>query len=229
MTNQVPPKYVVEFGVDQAPHPDGRLDAPAFRRNSAPILAVVTRVLGMSQGHALEVGSGTGQHVVAFARALPRLTWWPSDPSAKHRESIEAWRRDAGLTNLMAPVALDASSADWSLGQPGFPPNHPLAAIVCINVLHIAPWSVAEGLLAGATRHLQSDGQLVLYGPYRVGGAHTAPSNAAFDAALRAQNPQWGVRDKGEIAALAAANRLRIAETVEMPANNLVLVLARSS
>jgi SAM-dependent methyltransferase len=224
----VPPKFVVEFGVDRPAPADGRLDAPAFRRNSAPILAVVTRVLGMQQGHALEVGSGTGQHVVAFARALPRLTWWPSDPSAKHRSSIETWRRDAGLANLMVPVALDASSADWPLGQPGFPPNHPLAAIVCINVLHIAPWPVAEGLLAGAARHLQSDGRLILYGPYRVGGVHTAPSNAAFDAALRAEDPRWGVRDTDEIAALAAANRLRIAETVEMPANNLVLVLARN-
>ena len=224
----MPPKFVVEFGVDRPAPADGRLDAPAFRRNSAPILAVVTRVLGMQQGHALEVGSGTGQHVVAFARALPRLTWWPSDPSAKHRSSIEAWRRDAGLANLMAPVALDASSADWPMGQPGFPPNHPLAAIVCINVLHIAPWPVAEGLLAGAARHLQSDGRLILYGPYRVGGVHTAPSNAAFDAALRAEDPRWGVRDTDEIAALAAANRLRIAETVEMPANNLALVLARN-
>jgi SAM-dependent methyltransferase len=225
----VPPKFVVEFGVDQPARADGRLDAPAFRRNSAPILAVVTRVLGMQQGHALEVGSGTGQHVVAFARALPQLTWWPSDPSAKHRSSIEAWRRDAGLANLMAPVALDASSPDWPIGQPGFPPNQPLAAIVCINVLHIAPWSVAEGLLAGAARHLQSAGRLILYGPYRAGGVHTAPSNAAFDAALRVQDPQWGVRDTDEIAALATANRLRIAETVEMPANNLVLVLARSA
>jgi len=224
----VPPKFVVEFGVDRPAPADGRLDAPAFRPNSAPILAVVTRALGMQQGHALEVGSGTGQHVVAFARALPRLTWWPSDPSAKHRSSIEAWRRDAGLANLMAPVALDASSADWPMGQPGFPPNHPLAAIVCINVLHIAPWPVAEGLLAGAARHLQSDGRLILYGPYRVGGVHTAPSNAAFDAALRAEDPRWGVRDTDEIAALAAANRLRIAETVEMPANNLALVLARN-
>jgi SAM-dependent methyltransferase len=221
-------KFVIEFGADQPPPADGRLDAAAFHRNSAPILAAVSRALADQSGHAVEIGSGTGQHVVAFAEALPRLTWWPSDPNPKHRLSIEAWRRDSGLANLMAPVELDASREVWPLGQPGFPPDRGLAGIVCINVLHIAPWAVAEGVLAAAAQYLQSDGRLILYGPYRVGGVHTAPSNAAFDASLRAKNPQWGVRDTDDIAALAAENGLRLVETVAMPANNLVLVLART-
>jgi len=219
-------KFVVEFGADVPAQADGRLDAPAFHRNNAPILAVVTRVLGAREGHALEVGSGTGQHVTGYARALPGLIWWPSDPNPKHRRSIEAWRQHSGLANLMAPVELDASQDTWPMGEPGFPPDRGLAGIVCINVLHISPWVVAEGLLAAAGHHLEAGGHLILYGPYQVSGVHTAPSNAAFDASLRAQDSRWGVRDMDDIAALAAANGLRIAETIEMPANNLILVLA---
>jgi hypothetical protein len=126
----------------------------------------------------------------------------------------------------MAPSELDTSCADWPLGRPGYPPECGLAAIVCINVLHIAPWTVAEGLVNAAARHLQRDGLLILYGCFSVGGAHTAPSNAAFDAALRGHDPQWGVRDVDDIAALAQANGLKFAETVEMPANNLTLILS---
>ena len=221
------PKFVVEYGKDTPPPlDDGRLDAPTFHRNCAPILAVLARVLGAHAGHAVEVGSGTGQHVMAFARALPGLTWWPTDPKPAHRRSIEAWRRADGVANVMAPVDLDASRPDWPLGKPGFAPDHGISAVVCINVLHIAPWAVAEGLVAAAARYLRPDGHLILYGPYAVGGAHTAPSNAAFDASLRAQDPQWGVRDTDAIAALATAHGLKIAETVEMPANNLTLVLS---
>jgi SAM-dependent methyltransferase len=222
----MPPKFVVEYGKDSPPPlDDGRLDAAAYHRNGAPILAVVTRVLGAAAGDALEIGSGTGQHIMGFARAMPRLTWWPSDPNPVHRRSIEAWRRHEGLGNVMAPVALDASRPDWPLGAAGFPPDRGLSAIVSLNVIHIAPWTVAEGLVAAAARYLRPDGRLILYGPYAVGGAHTAPSNAAFDASLRAQNPQWGVRDTDDIAQLAAAHGLAIAETVAMPANNLALVL----
>ncbi|MPZ55460.1 MAG: DUF938 domain-containing protein [Rhizobiales bacterium] len=221
------PTFVVEFGKDTPPAgDDGRLDAPAFHRNCAPILGVMTRLLGGHEGHAVEVGSGTGQHIIAFGSALPRLTWWPSDPSPAHCRSIEAWRRYSGLGNVMAPVVLDAAQRDWPLGRPGFPPDHGTSGIVCINVVHIAPWAVAAGLLAAAARTLRPDGRLILYGPYTIGGAHTAPSNAAFDASLRAQNPAWGVRDADDIAALAAANGLTLAEMVPMPANNLILVLS---
>jgi SAM-dependent methyltransferase len=223
-------KFVEEYGRDTPPAvDDGRLDAPAFHRNSGPILDVLIRFFSGQTGHVLEIGSGTGQHIVTFARALPALTWWPSDPKPVHRRSIEAWRRHGGLVNVKPPVELDAASRDWPLGQPGYPPARDLAGIVCINVLHIAPWDVAEGLMAAAGRHLRPQGCLVLYGPYAVGGAHTAPSNAAFDASLRAQDPQWGVRDVDDIAALAAAHGLRLTETVQMPANNLSLVVSRIS
>ena len=220
-------KFVEEYGRNTAPAlEDGRLDAPAFHRNSAPILDVLIRSLSGRTGHVLEIGSGTGQHVVTFAHALPGLTWWPSDPRPVHRRSIEAWRRESGLVNVMPPVELDAALRDWPLGQPSYPPARDLTGIVCINVLHIAPWAVAEGLMAAAARHLRPDGCLVLYGPYSVGGSHTAQSNAAFDASLRARDPQWGVRDVDDIAALAAANGLTLAETAAMPANNLTLVIS---
>ena len=223
----MPRESPVEFGKTPQPSDDGRLDAPAFHRNCAPILAVLTRVLGGYGGHAMELGSGTGQHILAFARALPGLTWWPTDPRPVHRRSIDAWRRQGGLANLMAPMDLDGSSQQWPLGTPGYPPGTGLAGIVCINVLHIAPWAVAEGLFAGAARHLGADGRLILYGPYAIGGTHTAPSNAAFDASLRAQDPQWGVRDLDDVTALAATHRLALAETIPMPANNLTLVLSQ--
>jgi SAM-dependent methyltransferase len=224
----MPPKFVVEYGKETPPAPDdGRLDAPAFHRNGAPIRAVLERVLAGRSGHILEVGSGTGQHVLAFARALPRLTWWPSDPAPAHRRSIDAWRRASGLANVMAPVDLDAAQPAWPLGTSGFPPDTELAAILCINVLHIAPWAVAEGLFAAAARHLARDGHLILYGPYAMHGAHTAESNAAFDASLRTQDARWGVRDIDDIAALALANGLAVAETVPMPANNFTLVVSR--
>jgi hypothetical protein len=221
-------EFVEEYGRNAPAPEDGRLDAPTFHRNSAPILDVLIRSFSGWTGHVLEIGSGTGQHVVTFARALPGLTWWPSDLRPAHRRSIEAWRRHSGLVNVMPPVELDAASHHWPLGQPGYPPARDLAAIVCINVLHIAPWAVAEGLMAAAGRHLRVDGYLVLYGPYSVGGSHTAESNAAFDASLRAQDPQWGVRDTNDVAMLAAANGLKLAEAVQMPANNLSLVVSRS-
>jgi SAM-dependent methyltransferase len=224
------PKFVVEYGKDTPPaQDDGRLDAQAFHRNNEPILAVLTRVLSGRRGHALEVGSGTGQHVAAFAQALPTLTWWPTDPKPAHRRSIEAWRRASGLANVMEPTDLDAAQPAWPLGEPGHPPDEGLAAIVCINVLHIAPWSVAEGLLAAAARHLAADGRLILYGPYSVHGAHTAPSNAAFDESLRARDAAWGVRDTDDVAKLAAANGLAVIETVPMPSNNFMLVLSGQS
>jgi SAM-dependent methyltransferase len=226
-------KFVEEYGRDTPPPlEDGRLDAAAFHRNSGPILNVLRRVLGGQGGqggHVLEIGSGTGQHIVAFSRALPALTWWPSDPKPVHRRSIEAWARHSGLGNVRPPVEIDAAARGWPLGQPGYPPTGDLAGIVCINVIHIAPWAVAEGVMAAAGRHLRRGGCLVLYGPYAMHGAHTADSNAAFDASLRAQDPQWGVRDTDDIAALAAANGLGVVETVAMPANNLTLVLSRDA
>lgn len=210
---------------DQLPEVDARLDAPAFHRNNGPIRGVLKRFLKQRSGNVLEIGSGTGQHVAAFAQALPNLTWWPTDPSDQHRLSIDAWRRHRGMENVRPAMPLDASHADWLSSAAGLSPTDELAAIVCINVLHISPWRVSEGVIAGASRYLGAQGYLFIYGPFARNGRHTALSNAQFDASLRAQNPAWGVRDTAKIEALAAGWGMRVVDSVEMPANNLTLVL----
>ncbi len=220
------PESVVEFDQDtEPPLANGRLDAPAFHRNHKAIGAVLERLLGACAGDVIEVGSGTGQHIVAFARALPRLTWWPSDLAPEHLRSIDAWRRHGSLDNVKPPVMLDAAAADWHLGESGRPPRSELAAILCINVLHIAPWAVAEGLVRAASRYLRTSGYVIVYGPCSRDGRHTASSNAAFDAALRAHDPNWGVRDTADLEALAVSQGLRLIQTIDMPANNLTLTL----
>jgi SAM-dependent methyltransferase len=220
---------VTEFGRDGRPvEPDGRLDAPAFHRNHAPIWAVLQTFLAGKSGDVLEAGSGTGQHVVHFAQNSPDITWWPSDFSDVHLRSTAAWRAQAGLPNLRPPQKIDLANPAWSpVGADGSAPKK-LLALFCANVIHIAPWRVAEGLVAGAARHLRDDGRLYLYGPFKREGRHTAISNAVFDTSLRAQNAEWGVRDIGDVAALAEGVGLELAETFEMPANNLILMFERS-
>jgi SAM-dependent methyltransferase len=215
------PEFVVEFG-EGTPPADGRLRGPAFDRNHAPIWSVIGAFLENRTGDVLEVGSGTGQHVVAYAARSPAVAWWPSDIHPRHLSSIAAWRAHAGLANVQAPLRIDLLAADWDAA---LPMRDRLTAIVCINVLHISPWRVSENLLAGAGRRLAPDGRLFVYGPFRRDGVHTAPSNAAFDASLRAQDPAWGVRDMGEVAEAAARCGLRIADAVAMPANNFTLVV----
>jgi SAM-dependent methyltransferase len=219
------PDFVVEFGKGDQPPADGRLRGPAFERNHAPIWSVIAPFLNDRAGDVLEVGSGTGEHVVAYAAQSPTITWWPSDIHPRHLASIAAWHAHAGPANLQAPLRIDLLAADWDAA---LPMRDRLAAIVCINVLHISPWRVTENLLAGAGRRLRPDGRLFVYGPFRRSGAHTAPSNAAFDASLRAQDPEWGVRDTGDIAAVADRCGLGIAEMAPMPANNFTLVIGRS-
>jgi SAM-dependent methyltransferase len=222
-------EYVVEFGKDGRPvEPDGRLDAAAFHRNHAPIWAVLEKFLSRQSGDVLEAGSGTGQHVVHFARHTPDITWWPSDFNEAHLKSIEAWRAHAGLANIRPPLRIDLSDPAWcaAMTDGSGPPQ--LAAAFCANVIHIAPWRVAEGLLAGAGRYLQSGGHLFLYGPFKRDGKHTAVSNAVFDTSLRDNNPEWGVRDIADVEELAAQNGLALQEALEMPANNMILVLARA-
>jgi len=218
-------QFVTDFATLAAPAADGRLDAPAFHRNCDPIWSVLEAFLRDKSGDVLEVGSGTGQHIVEFARRAPNIVWWPSDHTETHLTSIAAWRRQADLANLRPPTRIDLTDPEWDL-PPELARSHALG-IFCANVLHIAPWRVAEGLFAGAARHLRSDGRMFVYGPFMRDGKHTAPSNAAFDASLRSANAEWGVRDTQDIAALAARNRLRLAEMVEMPANNLILIFAR--
>jgi len=208
---------------------DGRLDAPAFHRNHAPIWAVLERFLKGKSGAVSEAGSGTGQHVVHFARQTPGITWWPSDYSAANLESILGWRAQAGLDNIREPLVIDLANPAWcsEMTDGSGPPK--LLAVFCANVIHIAPWRVAEGLFAGASRYLRDDGRLYLYGPFKRGGHHTAISNAVFDTRLREENAEWGVRDVGDVEALAARNGFALRETIEMPRNNLILVFARAS
>ncbi|MEM7221759.1 MAG: DUF938 domain-containing protein [Pseudomonadota bacterium] len=196
--------------------PDARLFAPATQRNREPILAVLDRILPRS-GLVLEVASGTGEHAAWFAHSLRPLIWQPSDPDPDLRHSITA--HGTGIANLQAPLDLDVTCHPWPLEQAD--------AVVCINMIHITPWATAEGLVAGSRALLPAGAPLYLYGPFRRDGRHTAPSNAAFDRSLRAENPDWGVRDLEEVAALGEAHGLELGEVVEMPANNLSVILTR--
>ncbi|VWB11357.1 SAM-dependent methyltransferase [Burkholderia pseudomultivorans] len=205
-------------GATSPPDPSARLSAPAAERNRGPILDVLRRVLPTS-GRVLEIASGTGQHVVYFAHALPALRWQPSDPDAQARRSVAAWIAHAGVANVDAPLAFDVRDATW--------PAAPFDAIVCINMIHISPWACTEALFAGAARVLRPGGVLFLYGPYRREGRHTAPSNEAFDAQLRSRDPSWGVRDLETVVALGLDRGLDCIEVVEMPANNLGVAFRR--
>jgi len=206
--------------------PDGRLDAPAFHRNHEAIWAVLAGFLAGKAGQVLEIGSGTGQHAIAFAYRVPDIVWWPSDIDEGHLRSIAAWRAHTGLANVRPPLRIDVADPEWAAACGIGSPNE-LLAIFSANVLHISPWRVAQGLLAGAARLLPADGRLFIYGPFRRDGRHTAESNAAFDASLRRQNPEWGVRDMNDVAETAERVGLRLVEAVDMPANNFTLVFAR--
>jgi SAM-dependent methyltransferase len=221
-------EYVVEFGKDGRPaEPDGRLDAPAFHRNHQPIWAVLRRFLAGQSGDVLEAGSGTGQHVIHFARQTPDITWWPSDFNEQHLKSINAWRAHAQLANVRPSLRIDLSDPAWwqEMQEKGGPKD--LLALFCANVIHVAPWRVAEGLLAGAGSALRADGRLFLYGPFKRDGKHSALRNAVFDTSLRESNPEWGVRDILDLARLASSVGLALQEAVDMPANNLILVFGR--
>ena len=223
------PEFVVEFGnTGRPPEPDGRLDAPAFHRNHKPIWSVLEKFLHDKTGDVLEIGSGTGQHIISFAAELPGIVWWPSDCNDKHLQSIAAWRSFAQLANVRAPIRIDLIAPNWMQTDPAGAPDS-FVAMLCINVLHIAPWRVSENLLGCAARYLRPDGRLFVYGPFMRNGTHTAPSNAAFDASLRSSDPSWGVRDTRDLSELAEHVGLRLDEIVAMPANNFVLTFRRKS
>jgi cyclopropane fatty-acyl-phospholipid synthase-like methyltransferase len=199
--------------------PEGARSSPATARNREPIRQVLVRRLAPG-ARILEIASGAGEHAAYFARAMPQVQWRPSDRETEALASIAAWRAEAGLPNLAAPVALDAAvPASW--------PKEPVDAVVCINMIHIAPWAATEGLMAGAGRLLPPAGQLILYGPFLEDEIRTAPSNLAFDESLKARDPTWGLRNLATVAALASAQDLRLAERIEMPANNLVVVFEK--
>ncbi len=192
--------------------------SPAVARNRDPILAVLRRFLP-GQGTVLEIASGTGEHAAYFAPHFPHLVWQPSDTDPDALASIDGHRAAANAPNLRAPIELDVTAPAW-------PVTH-ADAVISINMIHISPWAAAQGLMAGAARLLAAGGVLYLYGPFKENGVHTAPSNAAFDASLRARDPQWGVRDTGDVRALADSHGFDFVERVAMPANNLSLVFRR--
>ena len=195
-----------------------RRSAPHVARNAAPIVAVLRGVLP-PRGLVLEVASGSGEHALHFARAFADLVFQPSDPDPRARASIEAWRVESGLANLLAPLALDAAAGDWPVARAD--------AILCINMVHISPWAATTGLLHGAGRLLAPGAPLYLYGPFRQAGVETAPSNEAFDASLRQRDPNWGLRDVEAVVAAAEDEGLALERIVPMPANNLSLVRRR--
>ncbi|MPW08509.1 DUF938 domain-containing protein [Paraburkholderia sp. CNPSo 3155] len=197
---------------------DARQHSPSAERNREPILAVLRDALP-ARGRVLEIASGTGEHAIWFAAALPGLDWQPSDADEEARESIAAWTAHAGLANVRAPLALDVHQPDWGVDA--------LDAVVCINMIHISPWSAAQALIDGAGRRLVDGGVLYLYGPYRLGGAHTAPSNEAFEQWLKSRDPDWGVRDMEAVVALGDAAGLTCERVVAMPANNFSLVFRK--
>ncbi len=201
---------------------DPRRDAPATGRNREPILAVLRRVLP-DPALVLEVASGTGQHGAFFASELRHLAWQPSEPDPEAFASIEGWAahaRSAGA-RVHPPLLLDARTHPWPIER--------CDAVFNANMVHIAPWEVCLGLLDGAARVLPSGAPLVLYGPYRIDGAHTAESNAAFDASLRGRDPSWGIRDLEAVTTRAGERGLHLEERIAMPANNQMLVFRRES
>lgn len=220
------PRFTLDFGSGATPEADGRLHAPAFARNHEPIWTVIGPWLATQSGDVLELASGTGEHSATYAPRTPRLTWWPSDmDNPAHFASIRAWRDRAGAANLRDPQRIDLMDADWAMSGPS---PGALAAMLAINVTHISPWAATENLIAGAGRWLKPGGRLFVYGPFMKDGAHTAPSNAQFDASLRAGNPAWGVRDIAALAALGKAAGVPLIETVAMPANNFTLIFERA-
>jgi SAM-dependent methyltransferase len=192
--------------------------APAAARNREPILRVLHDHLSQP-ALVLEIASGTGEHAVWYSSALPNLTWQPTDHDSEALSSIAAWRDMSGSPNLLPPLRLDASADTWPVAQAD--------VVVAINMVHIAPWTATQGLIAGAGRVLTQGGLLILYGPFREGGVHTGAGNAAFDADLRARDPSWGIRDLDEITALAGQHGLIGPERIAMPANNLSVLFRR--
>ena len=192
--------------------------APATLRNRDAIAAVLAEWLPLG-GTVLEVASGSGEHVVHFAAAFPHLDWQPSDPDPAGLASITAWSAEAGGANVAPPLALDAAAPCWPVDRAD--------AILCINMVHISPWAATLGLFAGAARLLAPGAPLILYGPYIDPDVPTAESNLAFDASLRARNPDWGLRDLDRVKAAARGAGLTFAERRAMPANNLMLLFRR--
>ncbi|MBM09360.1 MAG: SAM-dependent methyltransferase [Magnetovibrio sp.] len=193
-----------------------RLDFPSTQRNAKPIIEVL-RTLLPAEGKVVEIASGSGQHIMRFAQVFPGLVWQPTDIEPEHLRSIGAWTN--GLKNVMKPYVLDASALKWPIERS--------SAVICINMLHIAPWEATVGLFVGASKILDSGGLLYLYGPYKIDGQHTSESNACFDADLKSRDSTWGLRDVSEIIVTAAEVGLKFDTTIQMPSNNLSLIFKK--
>jgi len=204
--------------------PDGRLFSRVVPRNGPPLLVALAPWLAGRVGTVLEIGCGTGQHAASFALGFPALDWWPSDPDPVHRQSAAAWAAEMRAPPR-PPLSLDAAD-DWARDD-AVVALGPLTAVISMNVIHIAPFAVATGIVAGAARTLAPGGLLIFYGPFNEGGRHTGPGNAAFDAGLRADNPDWGLRDVDSIRALGAQAGLDLAALISMPADNRLLILRK--
>lgn len=193
-----------------------KLHAPSAERNRDEILAVLPEVFPRS-GTILEIASGSGQHAVHFAPHFPALSWQPSDRDEEALASIRAWSQEAALPNLLAPIELDVCWPNWPIAEAD--------AMVCINMVHIAPWQATLALMSGAARTLKAGAPLFLYGPYLRADRATAPSNLDFDASLRARDPAWGVRQLEDVVAAAGEAGLQLDQVVDMPNNNCCVVL----
>ncbi|WP_417434062.1 DUF938 domain-containing protein [Hoeflea sp.] len=197
---------------------DVKLSSPSALRNRGPIAELLRQVLPDS-GTVLEIASGSGEHVIHFARLFPNLVWQPSDPSPEARASVQDWVKSESLANVLPPLDVDASAEIWPIAAAD--------AMIAINMVHISPWTATQGLLGGAGKLLPSGGVLVLYGPYRRQGQPLVSSNADFDASLRARNPEWGIRLLEDVESLAKKSGLTLTSVTEMPANNLGVVFTR--
>lgn len=218
MTSVRPPQPWLPGDGDSDGAADPRRHAPATLRNRDAILTILRKELPAS-GTVLEIASGSGEHAVYFASALPDLLWQPSDPDPAGLASIAAYRDDAALANLAPPLMLDAAAADWPLATAD--------ALVCINMVHISPWAATAGLFAGAARLLRPGAPLFVYGPFIEAAVPTADSNRDFDASLRARDPRWGLRDVAALDALAGTRGFVRTSRTTMPANNLALTWRR--
>ncbi len=216
--------YAARYAAAVTDGDDARLHAPTFERNSPIMIARLVPLFAGRAGPVLEIGCGSGQHAGAFSIAFPDLDWWPSDLHQAHRESTDAWRAHLRLPECPA-LSLDATM-DWALSPAVSALGH-LQAVVSMNVIHIAPFAVAEGIVSGAAKTLAPGGLLIFYGPFKENGAHTGEGNTAFDVRLRDENPDWGIRDVDDITALADDAGLDLKSLQDMPANNRLLVFSK--
>ncbi len=198
--------------------------APATERNKKPILAVLNDCLP-DYGTILEIASGSGQHATYFVKNLPNHYWQPSDPDRECRDSISAWWWEAQLNNILPPLNINTQEDIWSVEKVSTP--LPITSIVCINMIHISHWKSTIGLMKGAARILPTNGILYFYGPFKIDGKHTAPSNEQFDLGFLSQNSEWGVRNLNDVVKLADQNGLELVKTVKMPANNLSVIFKK--